>query len=171
MTNLHVSCSCTEGNLLSICASFPTIRRFFRLVAPRWIGESEKKSSHNNVLDQHGPSEEHPFRTFGAASTRKKLDTIGLTRHEDSEELELGAGEPTKVKVYGGGKRSVGREPSRKLESDDDGSGSGCSIASSLEIGPNKTWDPRPVGGDGEAERTIVQTKSYRVTRHSRTNS
>ncbi|KAK8076791.1 hypothetical protein PG994_004063 [Apiospora phragmitis] len=109
---------CVEGNLLIICASFPTIRRFFRLVVPRWIGESEaKKPSHNNKggPDQQTPShEQHHFRTFGAgSSTRKKqLDILGMTRDTDGssvlmENLKLTPGEPNKVGIQGGKRVNV----------------------------------------------------------------
>lgn len=157
-----------EGNLLTICASFPTIRRFFYLVAPRWIGESERKSSHNNALNQQKGLEETPLRTFGAATTRKELDTIGLTKHDDvNAEPELGDGIPTKARVRGGDKASR-REGN---ESDDTTSACGHSVTSSFEtIHVNHTWDPRPVGDEREAERAIVHARSYRVTRQSNAN-
>jgi hypothetical protein len=88
-----------EGNLLSICASFPSIRRFFRLVAPRWIGEFERKPFGNNALNEPGVLEEHPFRTFGAAYTRNQLDTLGLTRDCSNEEAELEAVMAPEVEV------------------------------------------------------------------------
>ncbi|KAH8668777.1 hypothetical protein BX600DRAFT_538784 [Xylariales sp. PMI_506] len=228
---------CVEGNLLTICASFPTLRRFFRLVAPSWIGESEKKSSNNHALNPLGPSSggSHPFRTFGAAGStprrNKELDTLGLTRLNDSdedqatkigrgssddtdgdkyppeeEELNLGGipgGGRTRVEVRGGrggrgerrGTGEKARQPTNRERSmslrrgvqpkksvdlggtTDREDGSSGSIASSTEVpagstgggSANRTWDPRPAGGETEAERAIVQTKSYVVTRQPRT--
>ncbi|KAK8108357.1 hypothetical protein PG984_014158 [Apiospora sp. TS-2023a] len=142
---------CVEGNLLVICASLPTVRRFLRHVAPRWIGESEaKKSSTSHGLDQQAPSHEHhPFRTFGAGSSarkKKQLDTLGMTRDTDEPAMLL-----------------------QELESSGTSVSHAGSIVESEEAnGANRTWDARPAGGgsDGEeAEQSIVVTKTYLVTR------
>ncbi|KAH7094508.1 hypothetical protein FB567DRAFT_484751 [Paraphoma chrysanthemicola] len=73
-----------EANLLVICACLPTLRRFFKHVAPRFIGE-----------DSHGPSEKESgsrkFRTWGSMSSRPKrqFDTLMNTIGEDDKDIPL----------------------------------------------------------------------------------
>jgi hypothetical protein len=152
-----------EGNLFSICASFPSIRRFFRLIAPRWISESERKSSRSNALDQKGVSKkEHSFRTFGAPGTRKQLDTLDLTKHGANEEVELVDGMSAKFEVQLATNYLGKKDGSRRIDTDDNVSE--CSRSNPSLGGTNPTWDSRSVGGEFEAERTIMQTRPSGTT-------
>ncbi|KAH7084862.1 hypothetical protein BKA63DRAFT_498353 [Paraphoma chrysanthemicola] len=73
-----------EANLLVICACLPTLRRFFKHVAPRFIGE-----------DSYGPSDKESgsrkFRTWGSMSSRPKrqFDTLMNTIGEDDKDIPL----------------------------------------------------------------------------------
>ncbi|KAI1857415.1 hypothetical protein JX265_011150 [Neoarthrinium moseri] len=131
---------CVEGNLLTICASFPTAKRFFRLVAPRWIGESEtKRSSRNNGLDQQGPSQKHAFHN--------EIVPLG--------DLKLGDGEPIEVTIQGG----KGEARLVKNERDEDTPGSGDSISSFTETGNEDIPGNETLRGDAVASRTYPLDK------------
>ncbi|KAK2611986.1 hypothetical protein QQS21_001951 [Conoideocrella luteorostrata] len=60
---------CVEANLLTICASLPTIRHFFKAVAPQFI-PSGSFGSRKTVSKT--PSTNHELRTFGAGSVRNR---------------------------------------------------------------------------------------------------
>lgn len=62
--------SFNESNLLVICCCLPTLRRFFRHVAPRIIGEYS-----DNL---HRGIKNHTMRTWGSMSTgpKRQFDTL-----------------------------------------------------------------------------------------------
>ncbi|KAJ4246633.1 hypothetical protein NW762_013576 [Fusarium torreyae] len=64
-----------EANLLIICASLTTLRRFFMHVAPRFIGE--RGSSARYGLTSSKGTRGHPFRTIGSAANKSKRDKYG----------------------------------------------------------------------------------------------
>ncbi|KAH7251603.1 hypothetical protein BKA59DRAFT_492075 [Fusarium tricinctum] len=59
-----------EANLLIICASLTTLRRFFLHVAPKFIGE--RGSSAGYDLGSNRGSRQHPFRTIGSGAKKSR---------------------------------------------------------------------------------------------------
>ncbi|KAK8137025.1 hypothetical protein PG984_004965 [Apiospora sp. TS-2023a] len=54
---------CIESNLLIMCCCLPTLRQFFRTVAPSWIGESKGAST----ADSAGQLKSYALRTWGGS--------------------------------------------------------------------------------------------------------
>jgi hypothetical protein len=75
-----------ESNLLVICCCLPTLRRFFKHVAPRFIGEYSENPSGRE-------SSGRKFRTWGSMSSRprRQFDTLMNTveGHEDEDGVPL----------------------------------------------------------------------------------
>ncbi|KAK8054671.1 hypothetical protein PG994_009738 [Apiospora phragmitis] len=68
---------CIESNLLIMCCCLPTLRQFFRHVAPSWIGESKASAA-----DSTGKLKAYALRTFGgsgpARSTPRRRSQAAL---------------------------------------------------------------------------------------------
>ena len=79
-----------ETNLLIICCCLPTLRRFFKHVAPRLIGESSDSRS-------FGDSKSHKLRTRDSTRSKPKrnfdtlMNTVDDNEDKDSIPLELRA--------------------------------------------------------------------------------
>lgn len=91
--------SCIEGPLLIICATSPTVRQFLTLIAPQCISQPKEAKVVKNVprAGLHG----NELKTFGASSTRKRLDTFGMTvdNGNDLAVGYLGHAEPARVQI------------------------------------------------------------------------
>lgn len=63
--------SIVEANLFIVCCCLPTLRRFFRHVAPRFIGENSRQSSDKR-------SSGHGLRTWGSSrpGPKRQYDTL-----------------------------------------------------------------------------------------------
>jgi hypothetical protein len=59
-----------EANLFIVCCCLPTLRRFFRHVAPRFIGENSESS--NKVTSGHNGG----LRTWGSTKPKRQYDTL-----------------------------------------------------------------------------------------------
>ncbi|KAK8075885.1 hypothetical protein PG997_010548 [Apiospora hydei] len=66
-----------EANLIIVCGSAPTLRRFFRHVAPSLIGDSASRGKSSKETYQHDPA----LVTFGQISNRRNYARFG----EDNE--------------------------------------------------------------------------------------
>jgi hypothetical protein len=74
-----------ESNLLVICCCLPTLRRFFRHVAPRIIGEHSHDPSRRENYSRG-------FRTWGSMSSRpqRQFDTLMNTvDHNNTQDIPL----------------------------------------------------------------------------------
>ncbi|KAA8618426.1 hypothetical protein PtrSN002B_002980 [Pyrenophora tritici-repentis] len=81
-----------EANLFIICCCLPTLRRFFRHVAPRFIGESGSNSDNKDSSGRNRPG----LRTWGSAGNQKRqYDTLMNTVQGGDDEIPL-AGVGTK---------------------------------------------------------------------------
>ncbi|CAO2653666.1 Nn.00g030770.m01.CDS01 [Neocucurbitaria sp. VM-36] len=60
-----------EANLFIICCCLPTLRRFFRHVAPRMIGESGGESENKNLSSRN-----RGLRTWGSGGPKRQFDTL-----------------------------------------------------------------------------------------------
>ena len=83
--------SIVEANLIIICASTPTLRKFFKHMAPKLIGESRYGSKTRTNTNSKTPS-----RTFGPSSTsrsrrsRLKYSQFDVEEGEGSDTITLG---------------------------------------------------------------------------------
>lgn len=79
-----------EANLIVICGSTPTLRRFFRHVAPSLIGDSSSRGKSSKDTHQRDPG----LVTFGRIPNRGKYYArFG----EDGDEMTYGIGNSTKI--------------------------------------------------------------------------
>jgi hypothetical protein len=76
---------CTPMLRFIICCCLPTLRRFFRHVAPRFIGENSE-SSNKNTSGRNGG-----LRTWGSTGPKRQYDTLMHTVDggETDDELPL----------------------------------------------------------------------------------
>ncbi|KAH7140116.1 hypothetical protein B0J13DRAFT_608564 [Dactylonectria estremocensis] len=148
-----------EANLLIMCASLTTLRRFFIHVAPKLIGE--RGSSAGYHLSGSAGGYRHPFKTIGSVAQRKKVDKFGMTA-EDGVGFDLGTighATPTLTAVGKGGEkpeRVIARHL-RKQESINKFAESGSEV---------QIWDPQFSSDDVDAERAILQTTTVTVKYH-----
>ncbi|KAH7166322.1 hypothetical protein EDB81DRAFT_640555 [Dactylonectria macrodidyma] len=148
-----------EANLLVMCASLTTLRRFFIHVAPKLIGE--RGSSAGYHLSGSAGGYRHPFKTIGSVAQRKKVDKFGMTT-EDGVGFDLGTighATPTLTAVGKGGEkpeRVIARHL-RKQESINRFAESGSEV---------QIWDPQFNSDDLDAERAILQTTTVTVKYH-----
>lgn len=91
-----------EANLIIICGSTPTLRRFFRHVAPSLIGDSASRRKSSNDTYQHDPA----LVTFGRISNR---GNYYARFGEEGEEMMYGIGNSTKIDA---GRRGDGDDAS-----------------------------------------------------------
>ncbi|KAK8036192.1 hypothetical protein PG993_008806 [Apiospora rasikravindrae] len=70
---------CIEANLLIMCCCLPTLRKFFRHVAPSWIGESKDSSSAGGRSTSKLNA--YVLRTFGGSGAPAKM-MPGGRRHK-----------------------------------------------------------------------------------------
>jgi hypothetical protein len=80
--------SIVEANLFIICASMPTLRKFFKHVAPKLMGTSSADQSAPSKYGQYGRSHNDALETVGGSSgvsrkVRRQYETF------DDHELEM----------------------------------------------------------------------------------
>ncbi|KAH7124762.1 hypothetical protein EDB81DRAFT_872415 [Dactylonectria macrodidyma] len=104
-----------ESNLLIICASLTTLRRFFIHLAPRLIGERGSSAGHH--LSGSAGGHRHPFKTIGSHSALKKVDKFGMTVDEQAgfDLQTIGQAAPTERAVVGKGKDNPERVTTKRL--------------------------------------------------------
>lgn len=61
-----------EAHMMIICATLPSLRKFFKHIAPKWIGE--RTSSGSDALQNHPD-----LITFGRSNQRKKYNKFDST--------------------------------------------------------------------------------------------
>ncbi|ORY68845.1 uncharacterized protein BCR38DRAFT_424486 [Pseudomassariella vexata] len=129
---------CAEANLLVICCSLPTLRKFFRDVAPKIIGESDNSPS----APTHFPGHTN-LRTFGRSSNkRKQYNKFGESEY---------------------GMMTLNEEPSdHNLRGDRDRMQRRKNQVDAGSADKGHTWDAGS-RGDGDSVRAIVQTKTMTV--------
>ncbi|KAK7953235.1 hypothetical protein PG988_013929 [Apiospora saccharicola] len=133
---------CIESNLLIMCCCLPTLRQFFRTVAPSLIGESKGAST----ADSAGQLKSYALRTWGGSGgpparkpSKRRASKQGLDTF-----MMLDDDEPDKTSLEGSG---GGRTPA-----------SGC--PNSVEDGD---VDAGEFSGDFESDRDIITSTTVRV--------
>ncbi|KAK8116901.1 uncharacterized protein PG998_005182 [Apiospora kogelbergensis] len=81
---------CIESNLLIMCCCLPTLRQFFRHIAPNWIGETK-----GSTADSGDKFKVYAMRTFGSGPARPRrksqMDTLMRTqgtRIDDTDDYD-----------------------------------------------------------------------------------
>ncbi|KAK7417815.1 hypothetical protein QQX98_004289 [Neonectria punicea] len=150
-----------ESNLLIICASLTTLRRFFIHVAPRLIGE--RGSSAGYHLRGTTGGYRHPFKTIGSVVQRKRMDKFGMTVNKGAgfDLGVIGHALPTKTAIGRGGERPE-RVIARHLRRQE-------SINKFADSGSEVQILDQPGTEDVDVERAIVQTTTVTVVYEDRT--
>lgn len=84
-----------ECNLLVICGTIPTLKKFFRHVAPKVLGSTDNSktgSTPNVPRTQLYNRSRNPYAQFGQDASE-----LELTRWDQSEEVKVGAGVSTTI--------------------------------------------------------------------------
>ncbi|KAI8657306.1 hypothetical protein NCS57_01108600 [Fusarium keratoplasticum] len=148
-----------EANLLVICASLTTLRRFFIHAAPKLIGE--RGSSAGYAVSGSKGTRGHPFRTIGSVANKGKVDKYGMDIEEAGFDLKtIGQAEPTEteVKAY-----ETGAQPQKMIKHlrRQESINKFGDAASETRL-----WDPRKDSDEGD--RAIVQTTTVTVVYEER---
>lgn len=175
--------SVIECNLLVICATLPTLRRFTSIFAPTLLGESFRSKDGHTPGYKSGPQgNSNGFRTFGQGSDRHQLDEFGMTVNHDPKDEEphaqalelkdLGCGDPVEVQVVAEGRKDhASRQAPTHQRKHNEKARDAASTSSDDNynnndgLGNNSTWDPVTTIGD---EQAIIQTRTYAVHRETR---
>ncbi|KAK8078608.1 hypothetical protein PG996_004778 [Apiospora saccharicola] len=137
---------CVEANLLIICASLPTLRRFLHYAAPRLIGDDGFNDYDYNDDDRQrltpsprpGDSgRHHHYRWYNRFSDRFREYPMRSLRDVD---LRPDAIQTVETRA---------------------GTNSRCS----------RMWDARPNKSDGDSEKAIFQTRTMTITYQNRDGS
>ncbi|KAJ4009366.1 hypothetical protein NW752_009668 [Fusarium irregulare] len=142
-----------ESNLMIICASLTTLRRFFKHVAPRFIGE--RGSSAGNESSNKG-TRGHPFQTIGSkgrGSRKGRADTPG-DRGFDLKTIVQAQPVRTEVTVHEPDEERG--EVIKQLRRQESINKFGSPTVKT------QVWDPRKDSSDDE-EQAIVQTTTVTV--------
>ncbi|KAK7424003.1 hypothetical protein QQZ08_008827 [Neonectria magnoliae] len=150
-----------ESNLLIICASLTTLRRFFIHVAPRLIGERDSSAGYH--LRGATGGYRHPFKTIGSVVRRKRMDKFGMTVNEGVgfDLGVIGHALPTETAV-GRGVEMPERVIARHLRRQE-------SINKFADSGSEVQMLDQPGTDDVDAEQAIVQTTTVTVVYEERT--
>ncbi|KAK8001106.1 hypothetical protein PG991_013328 [Apiospora marii] len=145
---------CIESNLLVMCCCLPTLRQFFRHVAPSWIGESKGASS----ADSTGRLKAYALRTFGGSGparttprSKSQLDTLMRTQ---GTRLDDGDGHSHDKPSLD---RAGWRQDARFGATTDIRGGRADDDAQSLEDGGGE------FRGDFESDKNILTSRTVRV--------
>lgn len=133
--------SCVEANLLIMCGSLPTLRLFFRTVAPNLLSSSggNSKTGTGGLGGVSGSRNTRGLHTIGSSGSRINPKRNHYGRFDD-EEYHM------ETMVTGG---------PRKKDSEGRKGGIGNDGISSSS---------REFGEDGTSETGIIQTKTMQVT-------
>ncbi|CAM1508581.1 Fc.00g054290.m01.CDS01 [Cosmosporella sp. VM-42] len=151
-----------EANLLVICPSLTTLRRFFAYVAPKVIDERGSSARYN--INSCGATQKPRFRAIRSAIKRKRADQFRMMVDENYDGgIDLRATaqvKPTEVDVTthaddGQGSRTFGARHSRRIDSP---------MSIGMSSHENQMWDPRSGGANFESDCTIIRIQTVSVT-------
>ncbi|KAF5619825.1 integral membrane protein PTH11 [Fusarium tjaetaba] len=148
-----------EANLLIICASLTTLRRFFIHVAPKFIGE--RGSSVQYSTTSKG-TRQHPFQTIGSIRNKPRKDRLDVQIEDPGFDLKtIVQAQPVTTEVTAYETDEQPEQMIRHLRRQE----------SLNKFGEARTqtqlWDPRSSSDD--EERAIVQTTTVTVVYGPRT--
>ncbi|KAF5539722.1 integral membrane protein PTH11 [Fusarium napiforme] len=148
-----------EANLLIICASLTTLRRFFIHVAPKFIGE--RGSSVQYSATSKG-TRQHPFQTIGSIRNKTRKGRLNVQIEDPGFDLKtIVQAQPVTTEVTAYETDEQPEQMIRHLRRQE----------SLNKFGEARTqtqlWDPRSSSDD--EERAIVQTTTVTVVYGPRT--
>ncbi|KAH7317034.1 hypothetical protein B0I35DRAFT_512840 [Stachybotrys elegans] len=141
--------SIAEINLLFVCATIPTLKGFFRHVAPSVFGDTKRGYGYQRTGGHSsGPYKDHTLRTIGGGPNYARRN-----RGEDSFVM-------TNVSTKNHDASVTVAQPEPAADSSSEGQGDGTGEGS-RGVGENQTWDARAAARDTDA---IVQTRTVTVS-------
>ncbi|KAF4454022.1 hypothetical protein F53441_3406 [Fusarium austroafricanum] len=145
---------CIEANLLIICASLTTLRRFFIHVAPKFIGERGTSAA---PLNSTKGTRQHPFQTIGSVRrNRSKKDKLNVHIEDPGFDLKtIVQAQPVTTEVTTYETDEQPKEMIRNLRRQESVNKFGKAAVIT------QMWDPP--GDSDDEERAIVQTTTVTV--------
>lgn len=152
--------SFVEANLLIICASLTTLRRFFIHVAPKFIGE--RGSSVQYSATSKG-TRQHPFQTIGSIRNKTRKDRLDVQIEDPGFDLKtIVQAQPVTTEVTAYETDEQPEQMIRHLRRQESLNKFGAQTQTQIQM-----WDPRNSSDD--EERAIVQTTTVTVVYGPRT--
>ncbi|KAI1042190.1 hypothetical protein LB505_003118 [Fusarium chuoi] len=149
-----------EANLLIICASLTTLRRFFIHVAPKFIGE--RGSSVQYSATSKG-TRQHPFQTIGSIRNKTRKDRLDVQIEDPGFDLKtIVQAQPVTTEVTAYETDEQPEQMIRHLRRQESLNKFGAQTQTQIQM-----WDPRNSSDD--EERAIVQTTTVTVVYGPRT--
>lgn len=146
--------SYVEANLLIICASLTTLRRFFLHVAPKFIGE--RGSSAGYDLGSNRGSRQHPFRTIGSGAKKSRKVRLEVDIEDPGFDLRtIVQAQPVQTQITTHESEEQPEEMIRQIRRQES-----LRKFGSASVKTQK-WDSRKDSDD--EERAIVQTTTVTV--------
>ncbi|RGP71634.1 hypothetical protein FLONG3_7069 [Fusarium longipes] len=143
-----------EANLMVICASLTTLRRFFIHVAPRLIGE---RGTSAGIESSNNGARGHPFQTIGTAGTKSRKGKLNVPAVDPGFDLKIIArAQPVKTEVTVLTPDEERGETIKQLRRQESINKFGSPTVKT------QIWDPRKDSWDDE-ELAIVQTTTVTV--------
>jgi len=143
-----------EANLMIICASLTTLRRFFIHVAPRLIGE---RGSSACIESSNKGTRGHPFRTIGSVGKKSRKGKLDAPTVDPGFDLKtIARAQPVRTEVTVHTPDEERGETIKQLRRQESINKFGSPTVKT------QTWDPRKDSSD-EEERAIVQTTTVTV--------
>lgn len=140
-----------EINLLIACATFPTLKCFFRHVAPRVFGEMSSRG-YKRTYDISKDNYRRDVQTIGSSSHgRRKL---WFSARIDEESLSDEDRHAYDMKLLNRTKPTISTVQETTAHN------KSLSNKSAVILNDNRTWDPRPQAQDSNA---IVRTRTIIV--------
>jgi RNase H-fold protein (predicted Holliday junction resolvase) len=153
--------SFVEANLLIICASLTTLRRFFIHVAPKFIGE--RGSSVQYSAASKG-TWQHPFHTIGSIRNKTRKDRLDVQIEDPGFDLKtIVQAQPVTTEVTAYETDEQPEQMIRHLRRQE----SVNKFGEAAVRAQTQMWDPRNSSDD--EERAIVQTTTVTIVYGPRT--
>jgi RNase H-fold protein (predicted Holliday junction resolvase) len=153
--------SFVEANLLIICASLTTLRRFFIHVAPKFIGE--RGSSVQYSAASKG-TRQHPFHTIGSIRNKTRKDRLDVQIEDPGFDLKtIVQAQPVTTEVTAYETDEQPEQMIRHLRRQE----SVNKFGEAAVRAQTQMWDPRNSSDD--EERAIVQTTTVTIVYGPRT--
>ncbi|WKT43454.1 hypothetical protein QSH57_008290 [Fusarium oxysporum f. sp. vasinfectum] len=150
-----------EANLLIICASLTTLRRFFIHVAPKFIGE--RGSSVQYSAASKG-TRQHPFHTIGSIRNKTRKDRLDVQIEDPGFDLKtIVQAQPVTTEVTAYETDEQPEQMIRHLRRQE----SVNKFGEAAVRAQTQMWDPRNSSDD--EERAIVQTTTVTIVYGPRT--
>ncbi|KAF4992244.1 hypothetical protein FGRMN_7274 [Fusarium graminum] len=145
-----------EANLLVICASLTTLRRFFLHVSPKFIGERGSSAGYGGASNRG--TRQHPFRTLGGVAKKARKARLQGGMESPGFDLEtIVQAQPVQTQITTHEPDEQPQEMIRQLRRQESINKFGRPLVKTQQ------WDPRKDSSSDDEERAIVQTTTVTV--------